>query len=155
MFFFWLLVGGLVLVSIALGAVGGAFISLRRDLAQRENAPRKSTLERVAKLSGTNTNSATPKTEIATLLREELAAFQAVYRADLAQMRAEIRSTDAQTASFTPKNGLDRLDHAIALARAGHKGEFIARTCDLDPADAEALVRFHGPERALALSLQH
>lgn len=155
LFLFWLLAGGLVAVSSTLGVMATAYVRLRRDLAQRDAAPRKAPPERVARLSGNIGNSAVSKDDIATLMREELALFQAAYRADFAKALAEIQSSDAPTALFTPKNGIDRLDHAIALARAGQKVDFIARVCDLDPADAAALVRFHGPERTLAASSQH
>jgi hypothetical protein len=145
----WLLAGGLVVVLIALGAVGAAFLRLRRD-----SAAGNTTAIHAPKPSGHVAPGAISKDDIRAVLREELAAFQAVYRADLAQIVAGKPGIDAPAVLPEMQGGLDRLDHAIALARAGHDADFIGRTCDFDPADAEALVRFNGPGRALAASSQ-
>lgn len=155
MFVFWLLSGGLVVVSAALGALAIACLRLRRDLAERDGALRRVGAERLARPAAGGAGAGLTKQEIATMLREEWAAFQAVYRADLARMQGETGTPDAAGLPHSSKSSADRLDQAIALAKAGQKGDFIARACGLAPADAEALVRFHGPERSAAASAQH
>lgn len=150
----WLLAGGLVVVSAALGGLAVAFVQLRREMARRNGAVRKKTPRDPAEPSGAYPTDALTKDAIAAVLREEWAAFQALYRADLARMLTETRSGDAPNAMPQSQAGLDRLDHAIALARAGHDADVIMRECELDLADAEALVRFHGPDRPAGASSQ-
>jgi hypothetical protein len=149
MIFVWLLLGGLIAVSIALGAVGTAFLRLRK-----EGAAGKTMTLSAPKPSGDVAHGAISNDDIVAIMREEFEAFQALYRADLAKFFAGKPDVDAPAVIPEPQGGIDRLDHAIALAQAGHDADFIGRACDLDPADAEALVRFNGPGRAFAASSQ-
>jgi hypothetical protein len=150
----WLLAGGLVVVSMALGVVGTAYVQLRRSLSRNAATDPKGARRTAIGALAAHSGPAMTKTDVTAALREEWGVFQAVYRADLAQILAEIRGEPTLTAQpgATPPGGIDRLDQAIALARAGHGADVIVRACALDPADAEALVRFHGPDRAAGLS---
>ena len=149
MFSLWLLVGGLSGVWIGLFAVGVAVLRLRRDLSRKYIAALKAAPDRAAWAPGAPVGGAASKEDIIAALRDELSAFQADYRSDLALALAESRRPEVAPAPPAPRTGLDRLDHAISLAKAGHKADFIMRSCDLDVADAKALVRFHGPLRAV------
>lgn len=146
---FWLLLSGLVAVSIALGVVGTALFRLRSDSAARIILSRNAAVR-----PGDGAADALSKDDIIAILRDELLVFQAVYRADLAKVLAEKHMGDAPAVTTCLQNGVERLDHAIALARAGHNVENIVQACDLDPADAAALVRFNGPQRAFVPSSQ-
>lgn len=151
----WLPLGGLV--SVAIAAV--AFV-ITRKRHRRARRPKDQTARRMAVLSAVKPLTARKDTSLASediiaALREELAAFQASYRADLAQMRVELRGKDAPNHPSIPRDAQDRLEQAIDLARVGYDAAAISGTCDLDLADAAALVRFHGPSRVAAQSTQH
>jgi len=150
----WLLAGGLVVVSAALGGLVVVFVQLRREMAHRNGAARKTSSKNLAEPAGAYAPDVMTKDRIAAVFRDEWAVFQAVYRADLARILAETRSADAASTMPERQGGFDRLDRAIALARAGRDANVIMRECELDLADAEALVRFHGPERAAGGSSQ-
>lgn len=143
----WLLAGGLVVVSIALGALGIAYVQLRREMARRDGAGRKPALKRADEAFSPTVTGALGNNGIAAIFRDEWAVFQAGYRDDFARILAEIRSGHVPVATSGLQSGLDRLDQAITLARAGHNADFIMRACEIDAVDAEALVRFHGPDR--------
>lgn len=170
----WLLTGGLVVVFVGLTVVGLLLMWLRRDLLRsakmavpgmaavpgegirgaitEKDIAAVFSATKIAAQSpsapfGTAAGPAISGEDIAAALAEELAAFQAVYRADLAKILAEIRGADAPRATPAERDGRNRLDDAIALAKAGHDSDTLTRLCDLERADAEALVRFHGPER--------
>ena len=146
---FWLLAGGLVAVSVALGAVGTAYLRLRRSLSRDAATDQKGARKTASGAIAAASAPAMTKTDASAALREEWRAFQAMYRADLARILSDIRGepTPAAEPGSTPPGGIDRLDQAIALARAGQGADVIMRACALDRADAEVLVRFHEPDR--------
>lgn len=154
----WLLAGGLVVVSAALGKLALAYLRLRREMVRRDGPNRRTIPKISSPASGGSAGETLTRDAIAAVFRAEFSAFQAAYRAEIDQIRAEIRTSDAPEAvpealQVQPA-GRDRLDHAIALARAGAQADAIMRECELDQADAEALVRFHGPRRAAEKSPQ-
>lgn len=155
---FWLLAGGLVVVSAALGKLAVAYVRLRREMARRDGPNRRTIPKISSPPSGGSAAETLTRDAIAAVFRAEFSAFQAAYRAEIELIRAEIRTGDALNAVpeavQVPQSAQDRLDHAIALARAGAQADAIMRECDLDQADAEALVRFHGPRRAAEKSPQ-
>ncbi|WP_439138077.1 hypothetical protein [Roseicyclus sp.] len=154
-FFLWLPLGGLVAVAIALAALLIAFSRLRRELAQRDHAAKKAAALGAAKPITVSQTPSLTREDIVAIMQSEMAAFQAALRADLVQMRADMRGYAGASGAAKPQDAGGRVDQAIDLARAGHDAAFIARTCDLDMADAAALVRFNGPGRVAARSPQH
>lgn len=150
----WLPLGGLVAVAL----VAVAVFKLRRPMSDQMH---KRQLTKTAPvLSSVNPVSvaatSTPKSEdVVEMLRAELAAFRAVYQADLSQVLAEQRAQMAAPRPTMPQDAQDLLEKAIELARMGHDAASISGSCDLDPADAAALVRFHGPNRVAVISRRH
>lgn len=151
----WLPLGGLVAVVLFAAAV----VMSRRRLRQ-DQRPKPRATKTAPVLGGfkpvTVAAAPTPTSEdMVEMLRAELAAFRAIYRADLAQALAELRVQSAAARPTMPQDVQDRLEQAIELARIGHDAAAISSSCDLDPADAAALVRFHGPSRTAEISRQH
>lgn len=147
---FWLPLGGLVAVAMALAALWLAVSRLRGELVQRDHAARK-----LAKPGAVPKAQSLTREEILAIIQTEMAAHHAALRADLVQILVDNgRNLGPKGAELAQDTG-DLVDRAIVLARAGHDAGFIAGACALDMADATALVRFHGPGRGAARSPQH
>ena len=151
----WLPLGGLVVVAI----VAVAVIKFRRQLRQDQLHKRQLT-KTAPVLSGVKpaavAAASTPNSEdVVEMLRAELAAFRAAYQADLSQVLAELRAQTAAPRPTLPHDAQNLLEQAIDLARIGHDAASISDSCDLNPADAAVLVRFHGPNRVAAISRRH
>lgn len=153
--FLWLPLGGLVVVAL----LAVALIMSRRQLRQKQAVEPRSpktaaVLGAVKPVSVAATP--TPKPEdVVEMLRAELTAFRAAHQADLSQVLAELRDLAVTSRPAMPQDLQGRLDLAIELARVGQDAASISSRCDLDPADAAALVRFHGPSRLAAALRQH
>lgn len=147
---FWLPLGGLVAVTLALAALWLAVLRLRRELAQRHHAALKA-----ANLGAMPKAQSLTREEILAIIQTEMAAHHAALRADLAQILVDNgRNLGPKGAAIGQDTG-ELVEQAIDLARAGHDAAFIAGACRLDMGDAAALVRFHGPVRGPARSPQH
>lgn len=151
--FLWLPLGGLIAVLML------AIVFTRKHLRHNQS-PRHAAAKKVAVLSAVKPlpmreHSSQKAEDLAAILRAELAAFQAAYRADLKQFRADMRAQDQPLRMVMTHDAHDRLEQAIDLARTGQDAAAISTACDLNLSDAAALVRYHGPHRAAAGSSQH
>lgn len=142
--FLWLPLGGLVTVVL----LALALIMSRRQSRQKQafepRAPKTPPVLAGVKPVTAAVSPASKSEDVVEMLRAELAEFRVAYRADLAQVLAELREQTTTSRPATPQDAQGRLEQAIELARVGHDAALISSRCDLDLADAAALVRFHG-----------
>lgn len=151
----WLPLGGLVAVVLLALALIMSRHQLRQKQAVEPRAPRTPPVLGGVKPVTAAVSPASKSEDVVEMLRAELAEFRAAYRADLAQVLAELRDQTATSRPAMPQDAQGRLEQAIELARVGQDAASISSRCDLDLADAAALVRFHGPGRGIAASTQH
>lgn len=153
--FLWLPLGGIIVVSL----LAVALIMSRRQLRQKQavepQSPKTAAVLDAVKPVSVTANPAPKPEDVVEMLRAELTAFRVAYQADLSQVLTEMRDKTATSRPAMPQEVQGRLDLAIELARVGQDAASISSRCDLDLADAAALVRFHGPSRGAAALRQH